>query len=224
MKNKKPAAETGISSKKLNLGKRKRETSESENLVPKKSPKIEKKLKKNVKSNKESPKGQPQEPSLKKGKFTKSGKKGDPTNPKTVKPKKLLFKGKKDGRKGENEKIEDWNKYKKEKKELRMKRIKARTKDNFDRIQEAKKMGEKVRLKTLKEDERNKVINQLHGLIKGHYDKFFLAHDTARIVQWLLKYASKIVVHQISQVSLRLDYAVYVNQKVLARVLVNVHT
>ncbi|KAF7270686.1 hypothetical protein GWI33_016355 [Rhynchophorus ferrugineus] len=99
----------------------------------------------------------------------------------------------------EPEKIEDWNKYKKEKKELRLKRIQARTKDNFDKIQQAKKMGEKLRLKTLKEDDRTKIINQLHSLLKGHYAKFVLAHDTARIVQWLLKYSSNIMVQQISQ-------------------------
>ncbi|KAL1494562.1 hypothetical protein ABEB36_010140 [Hypothenemus hampei] len=99
----------------------------------------------------------------------------------------------------ENAKIEDWGKFKKEKKELRLKRIKGRTKDNFDRIQEAKKMGERLRLKTLKNEDRNKVINQLHDLLKGHYAKLVLAHDTARIIQWLLKYSSKIVVSQISR-------------------------
>lgn len=139
---------------------------------------------------------------LPESKFTKVVK-GTPTNLKTVKPKKLPAKNvsndSNNSNKGVNEKIEDWNKFKKERKELRLKRIQARTKDNFDRIQQAKKMGEKLRLKTLKQEERNKVINQLHGLLKTHYAKFVLAHDTARIVQWLLKYASKVLVHQISQ-------------------------
>lgn len=130
-------------------------------------------------------------------KFIKNGKKGVPTNLKGGKAKILPFKGKD----APFEKVEDWHKFKQEKKELRMKRIKARTKDNFDKIQEAKKMGEKLRLKNLKETDRIKVINQLHDLLKGHYAKFVLAHDTARIVQWLLKYSSDILVHQISEVS-----------------------
>ncbi|KAH1016099.1 hypothetical protein HUJ04_007374 [Dendroctonus ponderosae] len=130
-------------------------------------------------------------------KFMKSGKKGVPTNPKGGKAKILPFKGK--GKDAPFEKVEDWHKYKQEKKELRMKRIKARTKDNFDKIQQAKKMGEKLRLKNLKETDRIKIINQLHDLLKGHYAKFVLAHDTARIVQWLLKYSSDILVHQISE-------------------------
>lgn len=136
-------------------------------------------------------------------KFSKS-KKGNTVNLKSAKPKKFPPKGNKNAK--ESEKIEDWNKYKKEKKELRLKRIQARTKDNFDKIQQAKKMGEKLRLKTLKEDDRNKIINQLHSLLKGNYAKFVLAHDTARIVQWLLKYSSNIMVQQISQVGILLLY------------------
>lgn len=167
--------------------KRKRETENTEESNPQKSRKAKPDLKTN---------GGP--------KFMKSDKKPDPTKPKSAKPKSLTVgKFAKKGNPGIKaiEKIEDWNKFKKEKKELRINRIKRRTKDNFDRIQEAKKMGEKLRLKLLNDEERTKVINQLHGLLKGSYDKFVVAHDTARIVQWLLKYSSKIVVHQISQVS-----------------------
>ncbi|KAJ8965143.1 hypothetical protein NQ314_004368 [Rhamnusium bicolor] len=64
-------------------------------------------------------------------------------------------------------------------------------------------MGEDLRRKTLKggEEKRIELINQLHNLLKGkgHYPKFVLAHDTARLVQWLLKYASDIVIQQISK-------------------------
>lgn len=159
-------------------------------------PQIAKKVKPDPKTNKPKKEGP---------KFMKSDKKPDPTKPKSAKPKSLNGNGKfaKKGNPGINatEKIEDWNKFKKEKKELKINRIKKRTKGNFDRIQEAKKMGEKLRLKLLNDEERTKVINQLHGLLKGSYAKFVVAHDTARIVQWLLKYSSKIVVHQISQVS-----------------------
>lgn len=174
-------------------GKRKIQTENTDESKPQETKKIKPEQKTNKAKN-EGPK------------FMKSGKKPDPTKPKSAKPKSLTpgnGKFAKKGNPGINapEKIEDWNKFKKEKKELRIKRIKSRTKDNFDRIQEAKKMGEKLRLKLLNDEERTKVINQLHGLLKGSYAKFVVAHDTARIVQWLLKYSSKIVVHQISQVS-----------------------
>lgn len=173
--------------------KRKRETENTEDSQPQKS----RKAKPDLKTNKPKNEGT---------KFMKSDKKPDPTKPKSAKPKSLTLGNGKFAKKGNPgikalEKIEDWNKFKKEKKELRINRIKRRTKDNFDRIQEAKKMGEKLRLKLLNDEERTKVINQLHGLLKGSYAKFVVAHDTARIVQWLLKYSSKIVVHQISQVS-----------------------
>ncbi|XP_066139835.1 protein penguin [Euwallacea fornicatus] len=154
----------------------------------------------NVKNPKQS-KNNPRTDS-KPAKFTKSTKKFDPPNPNGAKSKKLISKPDDKGAKNQwkpTEKVEDWKKFKKEKQELKVKRVKARTKDNFDRIQQAKKMGERVRLKTLKEEDRNKIINQLHSLLKGNYCKFVLAHDTARIVQSLLKYASKIVVQQISQ-------------------------
>ncbi|EFA09038.1 protein penguin [Tribolium castaneum] len=101
----------------------------------------------------------------------------------------------------EAQKPEDWNEFKKKKKELRLKR--RQNKPGFDIIVEAKKMGEKLRCKTLKggEEERVILINKLHSLLKGkgHYAKFVLAHDTSRIVQWLLKYSSDIVKQQISQ-------------------------
>jgi pumilio family protein 6 len=100
-----------------------------------------------------------------------------------------------------NQKPEDWNEFKKKKKELKLKR--KQNKSGFDVIVKSKKIGEKLRCKTLKggDVERNKLINELHVLLKGqdHYPKFVLAHDTSRIVQWLLKYSSDIVKNQISQ-------------------------
>ncbi|KAJ8959021.1 hypothetical protein NQ318_022274 [Aromia moschata] len=71
-----------------------------------------------------------------------------------LKQKKLFTKKK--GKLDNNQKpenIEDWAKYKKEKKELRLKRRQG--KNNFDLITKAKKMGEELRRKTLKGGEEN---------------------------------------------------------------------
>ncbi|CAH1108682.1 unnamed protein product [Psylliodes chrysocephalus] len=111
------------------------------------------------------------------------------------------FKGKIDKNNQKLDKIEDWTEFKKKKKDLKIKR--KQSKDGFDIIVRAKKIGEDLRRKTLKggEEKRTQLINELHNLLKGkgHYQKFVLAHDTARLVQWLLKYSSAIVVAQISK-------------------------
>ncbi|XP_044732054.1 protein penguin [Chrysoperla carnea] len=90
------------------------------------------------------------------------------------------------------EKPADWNLFKKEKKELRLARKKQ--KSLYEVIVEAKKIGENLRRKTLKggDEERQKLTNQLHEMLgnKGQYVKLVLAHDMARIVQYLLKFGS----------------------------------
>ncbi|XP_044759898.1 protein penguin [Coccinella septempunctata] len=128
--------------------------------------------------------------------------KGNTKQPDSTKEKKV------NGSKGDNnkkakidEKPEDWGLFKKQKKELKLKRKQAKT--NFDVVTQAKKLGEILRRKTLKdgEFERNKLVNELHGLLKkdGNYPKFVLAHDTARIVQWLLKYSSVLIRQEIAK-------------------------
>lgn len=115
------------------------------------------------------------------------------------------------------EKPEDWNKFKQQKKELKQKRKQGKT--GYDVIVQAKKLGEKLRCKAFKggEVERNKLINELHSLLKekNHYAKFVLAHDTSRVVQWLLKYSSDIVKRQISQVWLYLQCIINVSYMIL---------
>ncbi|CAG9860728.1 unnamed protein product [Phyllotreta striolata] len=105
------------------------------------------------------------------------------------------LKGQKNNAKPENV---DWMEFKQKKKELKLKR--KQTKEGYDVITRAKKMGEDLRKKNLKADEKTNLINQLHNLLKskGHYSKFLLAHDTARIVQWLLKYSSEAIINEIS--------------------------
>ncbi|KAG5891729.1 hypothetical protein JTB14_000332 [Gonioctena quinquepunctata] len=160
--------------------------------------KKQKTSKEKLKGDKESSKSITQE-----SKFTKSEKTEGPTYLKKAKPKKLLTKGKGnfDRSKAPQEKVEDWTEFKKKKKELKLKR--KQSKDGFDIIARAKQIGEDLRRKTLKggEEKRTQLINELHTCLKGkgHYPKFVLAHDTARLVQWLLKYSTDLVIKQISK-------------------------
>lgn len=155
-------------------------------------------------SNKKAQKKTPEKVS----KYSKESKTDAPTNLKKVKPKTFSQKGKgsigKSGKTTPQEKPEDWNAFKKEKKELKLKRKQIRAKDGFDVIIKAKKLGEELRRKSLKggEGKRIQLVNELHSMLrgKGHYPKFVLAHDTARLVQWLLKYGSDIIVQQIAKV------------------------
>lgn len=100
------------------------------------------------------------------------------------------------------ERPEDWGVFKKQKKELRIKRRESKT--CYDVMVKAKKIGEKLRRKTLQggKEERTKLVNELHGQLKGkgHYVKFVLTHDMARIIQYLLKFGSENVRKEISEV------------------------
>lgn len=146
-------------------------------------------------------------------KYSKENKTDGPTNLKKAKPKSFSTNG--TGKSGKSlkqnqplEKPEDWNEFKKQKKELKLKRKQVRAKDGFDVIIKAKKLGEELRRKSLKggEQKRLQLTNELHSIIRGkdHYAKFVLAHDTARLVQWLLKYGSDIIIQQIAKVCIYL--------------------
>ncbi|KAF2897689.1 hypothetical protein ILUMI_08483 [Ignelater luminosus] len=95
----------------------------------------------------------------------------------------------------------NWNEFKMKKKELKMKRKQA--KGMYDVVVEAKKIAEALRVKHLKggNEERNKLVNQLHGLLydKDHYSKLVLSHDMARVVQYLLKFGSENVRNNIAK-------------------------
>uniref|UniRef100_A0A1B0D4D4 Uncharacterized protein n=1 Tax=Phlebotomus papatasi TaxID=29031 RepID=A0A1B0D4D4_PHLPP len=78
---------------------------------------------------------------------------------------------------------QDWKAYKQQKKELRIKRKeKQKTKDLMDVMNEAKQIYEKLKCKTTKG--RVEMATKLHNLLKGDDN-----HDTARVVQCLLKVA-----------------------------------
>lgn len=87
----------------------------------------------------------------------------------------------------------DWNEFKKKKKEEQKKRKEVKS-DLYELVIKAKKIGEKLRRKTLKggEEERTNLTNELHDLLggQGHYPKLVMTHDMARIIQYLLKFGS----------------------------------
>ncbi|GJQ72037.1 putative RNA binding protein [Trypoxylus dichotomus] len=91
------------------------------------------------------------------------------------------------------EKPADWNAFKKQKKELRLKRKQSNS--LFEIIAKAKQIGETLRRKTLNggKEERDKLVNELHQLLggQGNYVKFVLTHDMARIVQYMLKFGNQ---------------------------------
>lgn len=96
----------------------------------------------------------------------------------------------------------DWIEFKKKKKEVQKKRKENR--NLYDVIVQAKKIGETLRKKNLKEgaDERKKLTEELHELLGGekNYPKYVLAHDMARIVQYLLKFGSIQIRKEVAQV------------------------
>lgn len=144
-------------------------------------------------------------PTLKKVKFAKPTNKTSETakNPKNkgiaANPKKAKPFNKQDG------KPVDWEDFKKKKKELRMKRRENRCVDDIrDVLPKIKQLDEKIRIKTLRggKEERDKLLNEIHSLLSKRdvYAKLVLAHDTARIVQHILKYGSTSVRAEVSKV------------------------
>lgn len=91
----------------------------------------------------------------------------------------------------------DWNQLKKDKKELKLKR--KQTKDLFELTVQGKKIYEKLKCKET--PDRNVLAKELHTLLKGeqNYQKLVLAHDTARVVQCLLKFAPAEIKREISE-------------------------
>lgn len=105
----------------------------------------------------------------------------------------------------------NWIEFKKQKKELRMKRRENRSVDDIrDVLPKIKQLDEKIRVKTLRggKEERDKLLNEIHSLLnkRNVYAKLVLAHDTTRIVQHILKYGSVGVREEVSKVNLFLFY------------------
>ncbi|KAK2583596.1 hypothetical protein KPH14_009538 [Odynerus spinipes] len=83
---------------------------------------------------------------------------------------------------------EDWQKFKKKKKDLREKRKERKLMDIYEISVRAKKLSEKLRRSDCTKEERKKLSKEIHELLKSHYSKIIFTHDMSRIVQWILKY------------------------------------
>lgn len=108
--------------------------------------------------------------------------------------------GKKLGEKGsepaEGEKT-DWRKFKQEKKELKLKRKQA--KDSYEVSVEAKQIYEK--LKCRRTEKKAELVEKLYNILnRGDViKKLIMAHDTARIIQCMLKHSSPLLRDQLSE-------------------------
>lgn len=91
----------------------------------------------------------------------------------------------------------DWNKFKQEKKDLKMKRKQG--KDTYEISIEAKQIYEK--LKCRKTEKKAELAEKLFNLFStgDTIKKLVMAHDTARIIQCMLKFASPSVREQLSE-------------------------
>ncbi|KAL2722427.1 hypothetical protein V1478_009290 [Vespula squamosa] len=83
---------------------------------------------------------------------------------------------------------EDWQNFKKKKKDLKEKRKERRLTDVYEISIRAKKISEKLRRTDCTLEEKKKLSQELHELLKSHYNKIIFTHDISRIVQWILKY------------------------------------
>lgn len=100
----------------------------------------------------------------------------------------------------------DWNKFKAEKKELKIQRKKNKVKELYDVSVEVIKIYEKLRCKSTKNKEE--LAANLHKLLKdgNKYSRLVLCHDTTRAVQCSLDSASKEVKQEIIEVSILLFF------------------
>ncbi|CAG4979581.1 unnamed protein product [Colias eurytheme] len=104
------------------------------------------------------------------------------------------FKGKKGpgAKEGEQTEKPKWSEMKKEKKNLRLERRKAKaTAEIFEISHKAKLLSAQIQRKVVKQDFRENSCKELHGLLKNQYKSIALTHDLSRVIQVLLKYGSE---------------------------------
>ncbi|TGZ47208.1 Uncharacterized protein DBV15_06411 [Temnothorax longispinosus] len=87
----------------------------------------------------------------------------------------------------------DWVQLKKEKKELKQKRKAKRLNDDvvFDKVIQAKQIGEKLRRSDCKSVNRVTLTQTLHNMLENHYSKVIFTHDMSRVVQCMIKYCEE---------------------------------
>ncbi|CAG5051892.1 unnamed protein product [Parnassius apollo] len=125
-----------------------------------------------------------------KGKFSKVGNA-------TGKPN--LTKGKSSKEQEQTEKPK-WAEMKKEKKNLRLIRRKAKaTAEIFEISHKAKLLSAQIQRKVVKQDFKLKACKELHCLLKGQYKSIALTHDLSRVIQVLLKHSSEDIKNGITE-------------------------
>ena len=97
---------------------------------------------------------------------------------------------------GQNEKT-DWRKFKQDKKDLKLKR--KQSKNTYELSIEAKQIYEK--LKCRKTEKKAELVEKLYNLFSAGdtIQKVVMAHDTARIIQCMLKFATPSLREQLSE-------------------------
>ncbi|XP_017056080.1 protein penguin [Drosophila ficusphila] len=92
---------------------------------------------------------------------------------------------------------QDWNKFKQEKKDLKLKR--KSSKDTYEITKEAKQIYEKLRCR--RTENKDKLVEQIYKVLNvgDTISKVVKAHDTARVLQCMLKYASPALRAEISE-------------------------
>lgn len=103
-----------------------------------------------------------------------------------------------DVKKGEEHEKTDWKKYKQEKKDLKLKR--KQSKDSYEVSIEAKQIYEKLKCRR-NTGKKNELVEKLYNLFSANdlLQKIVMAHDTARIVQCMLKFAEPSLREQLSE-------------------------
>ncbi|KAI5651701.1 hypothetical protein NE865_00038 [Phthorimaea operculella] len=124
-------------------------------------------------------------------KFNKDGSKGV-----TRFNKQGNFKGKPNTKDKQNTKTQEngekpnWSEMKKEKKQLRIVRRKAKSSaDVFELSHKAKLLSAQIQRKSVKPDFRLASCKELHKIVKGQYKSIALTHDLSRVIQVLLKHS-----------------------------------
>jgi len=84
--------------------------------------------------------------------------------------------------------VELLNKKETREKQKKTKEFRRKTKNEnvFELGVQAKKVWEEVRREDCEESKKEKLINELHSLVKGNIKKLIFAHDTVRVVECLM--------------------------------------
>ncbi|XP_047529654.1 protein penguin [Vanessa atalanta] len=93
-----------------------------------------------------------------------------------------------------------WSEMKKEKKNLRTERRKAKaTAEIFEISHKAKLLAAQIQRKVVKPEFRMQACKELHSLIKGQYKAIALTHDLSRVIQVLLKHSPEDIRNDITE-------------------------